>query len=1249
MQIRLTVVDPLGTRPDPQGRAASRDVLVTAPAGTALAAVAPGLVAAVAGGEGTAILYAGPERLDGQRCTLGEPPLIDGTVLSLGVPAEPGPELESAEAQLHVVAGPDAGGVHLLHGGEIRVGRSADADIALDDPDVSRMHCAVTLDTDGRVTVTDLGSTNGTTVDGGPVGDRPARLAPGALLRLGESTLRLAPAGATGSPGTALRTAPDGEGHVRVTAPDVDASEGHAARPPLAGETRHAYGPGAMAAGPGPVVPLQGGAPAVESSPGTTPVTPARGTPVPREQRRRGGLGAWARRLAGGRAGDDDVSPYDSPYDTDGADRADGYHGEPDPHGREAFAAAPAGSRDAWPDPAALLLTALGPGFRLWERGPGHSEALAVRLGTDDRTSPDRTGLLPGVPVTVGLREAGALGLAGPRARLSGVARSVVAQLAALHSPDVLEIVLVSTDRSRTVQDRAADWSWLGWLPHLRPTHGQDCRLLLAYDREQALARTGELLRRLDDHIADEARRPGGPGTAAGRAAGQPGAGAGAGLGAQRSGPTVPRSRSGEAADAGERGGGMPAAGPYGHEGASRGGLGGGVEGATGGRGPDGHGDPRFAAGGPGLDGHRDPRVAGGPGTDSHRDPRVAGGPGPEGYSAPRFAADGTGPDSHRDPRMAGGPGPDSHRDPRFAADRDEYDEYAADRNGRAAEHSAGHPASATGRSASTPGTGHSASAPWTDGSAPAPRDAWAPGVSGTPETPHRWSGPLTVLVVDGDPGAAGLREATVRLATEGGRAGIHVICLAEAPASSPASPVTQTYEMACAVSPAFKACGAVALLSGDVATALRLMRTSHGQVVGHGTVAAIDAVSAAWAERFARALAPLRTDTGPAEPHPRVSAPLPQTARLLDELGLARATPASLMARWAAAGDDTEALGGRAWAVLGAGPRGPVVVDLAAEGPHLVIEGPAGSGRTELLRSTAASLAAAERPDRLGLVLIDGRDGTGGSDRGDGLRVCTDLPHVTTHLTANDPVRMREFAQSLAAELKRRAELLGRQHFAEWHTQREVSGRLVAQRPAPVRPSDQGAGDLDTPPSSTMRLRPGAARKETDAAPPLPRLVVLVDDLDALLSPPLGSPGRPAAGSVVRALEAVVREGERLGVHLVAARASGSEPAWGVALRVVLDAPSAGPEEPAPGRGRLSGADGRELAFQTGRVTGRIPRTATQRPTVVPLDWTRMGDPPTRRPVRELGNGPTDLALLASALERAARSVSAREVPSLL
>ncbi|WP_367326256.1 FHA domain-containing protein [Streptomyces sp. HUAS ZL42] len=1217
MQIRLTVVDPLGPPPGPRGRAASCDVLVTAPAGTALAAVASALASAVSGdggaaasGSGQAVLYAGAERLDTQRCTLGEPPLTDGAMLSLGAPAdpEPHPEVDDAPAQLHVVAGPDAGGVHLLHGGQVHVGRSADADIPLDDPDVSRLHCAVTLSPDGRVSVADLGSTNGTTLDGARVPARPVRFAPGSLLRIGESALRLAP---PGGPGARVATAPDGEGHVRMagggasgeadgagsgpgvrgtahtraqtegnSAADTTGSAADAAHARVpggegahAGETGHGYGTSAWsgsdaepdarahAAGEAPVVPGQGGAPRIEShddagtrtagsggaqtvAPGTrapgstsgpapamgvegtkdigdthagrtgigplddpptargphgsTPYdeggtaqaretgrrkgTPLRGTDVPPGVRRRGGLSAWARRLAGGRGGTQDTTAREE-YDEEAAGATE----EP--------SAVASPLPETWPDPAALLLAALGPGPRLWERGPDHPEALTVRLGTTDRTAPDGSGLLPAVPVTTDLREAGALGLAGPRTRLAGLARAVLAQLAALHSPESLEIVLISTDRSRSAEERTAEWAWLGWLPHLRPGHGQDCRLLLAYDREQAAARTGELLRRLEDHLTENA--------------------------------------------------------------------------------------------------------AGTPGT------RISGAP-----------SRGT---------SAGGPRGATRRPSWALADDD-----------------------------------------------------------GTDATDGGFPGPYTVVVVDGDPGGADLRKATARLALEGPRAGIHVVCLAETAPASPASPVTDTYEAACAASPTFRECGAVALLSGDVATALRLLRvaragaeqqhtpdhdpdrtTTRSGPVGHGTVAVVDAVSLAWAERFARALAPLRTDAVAAERHTRVSAPLPQAARLLDELGLARATPASLMARWADAADDKEALGGRARAVLGAGPRGPVVVDLVTEGPHLLIEGPAGSGRTELLRAVVASLAAAERPDRLAVVLMDGRDSVGaGGGHGEGLRICTDVPHVTTHLTANDPVRMREFAQSLSAELKRRTELLGRSDFADWHTHREVSGRMVAQRgasrtagatgasgaTAPV-----GAGDLEGSSSSTLHLRTSAAaRRQTEAAPPLPRLVVVVDDLDALVSPPLGSPGRPAAGSVMRALESVARDGERLGVHLVAAAGAGgrtaeSEPARRASSRVTLDAAEAGADEPAVGRGRLAHADGRVTPFQGGRVTGRIPRTATLRPTVVPLDWQRMGDPPARRPVRELGNGPTDLALLASALERAAREVAAAEVPSLL
>ncbi|NED27388.1 hypothetical protein, partial [Streptomyces anulatus] len=45
------------------------------------------------------------------------------------------------------------------------------------------------------------------------------------------------------------------------------------------------------------------------------------------------------------------------------------------------FSALPSAPEGTWPDPAAVLLTALGPGPRLWERHPGHPEALVVRLG----------------------------------------------------------------------------------------------------------------------------------------------------------------------------------------------------------------------------------------------------------------------------------------------------------------------------------------------------------------------------------------------------------------------------------------------------------------------------------------------------------------------------------------------------------------------------------------------------------------------------------------------------------------------------------------------------------------------------------------------------------------------------------------------------------------------------------------------------------------------------------------------------
>jgi len=74
----------------------------------------------------------------------------------------------------------------------IVVGRGNDADLRVNDPGVSRRHAEfrVTEDADGpRVSVHDLGSTNGVLVNGRRVED--ATLADGAEIRIGNTTLTL--------------------------------------------------------------------------------------------------------------------------------------------------------------------------------------------------------------------------------------------------------------------------------------------------------------------------------------------------------------------------------------------------------------------------------------------------------------------------------------------------------------------------------------------------------------------------------------------------------------------------------------------------------------------------------------------------------------------------------------------------------------------------------------------------------------------------------------------------------------------------------------------------------------------------------------------------------------------------------------------------------------------------------------------------------------------------------------------------
>ena len=95
-----------------------------------------------------------------------------------------------------------------------------------------------------------------------------------------------------------------------------------------------------------------------------------------------------------------------------------------------------------------------------------------------------------------------------------------------------------------------------------------------------------------------------------------------------------------------------------------------------------------------------------------------------------------------------------------------------------------------------------------------------------------------------------------------------------------------------------------------------------------------------------------------------------------------------------------------------------PVEVDLAADGPHALVAGTTGSGKSELLRTLVTALALRNRPSRLSLLLVDYK---GGSSLGE----CAELPHTSGLVTDLDPHLAERVLVSLAAELRRREAVL--------------------------------------------------------------------------------------------------------------------------------------------------------------------------------------------------------------------------------
>lgn len=102
-----------------------------------------------------------------------------------GVPEQPGP-VPAPGAPAPVASLDVEGRIHRLSAPVTVIGRSTEADIVLDDAGVSRRHAEVHL-IDGRARVIDLGSTNGTFVDGERV--HAGNLTEGSTITVGRTRI----------------------------------------------------------------------------------------------------------------------------------------------------------------------------------------------------------------------------------------------------------------------------------------------------------------------------------------------------------------------------------------------------------------------------------------------------------------------------------------------------------------------------------------------------------------------------------------------------------------------------------------------------------------------------------------------------------------------------------------------------------------------------------------------------------------------------------------------------------------------------------------------------------------------------------------------------------------------------------------------------------------------------------------------------------------------------------------------------
>ncbi|MGW0628157.1 FtsK/SpoIIIE domain-containing protein [Streptomyces sp. NPDC002758] len=358
------------------------------------------------------------------------------------------------------------------------------------------------------------------------------------------------------------------------------------------------------------------------------------------------------------------------------------------------------------------------------------------------------------------------------------------------------------------------------------------------------------------------------------------------------------------------------------------------------------------------------------------------------------------------------------------------------------------------------------------------------------------------------------------------------------------------------------------------------------------------DFVSAPWCLRLARSLSALRDISGETE-----DSALPGASRLLDVLQLEPPTRDAIVARWRMGGQST-------LAVIGESYDGPFGIDMRKDGPHGLIAGTTGSGKSELLQTIVASLAVANTPENMTFVLVDYKGGSAFKD-------CVKLPHTVGMVTDLDAHLVERALESLGAELKRREHILAAADAKDIEDYQDLVRR------------DASHG-------------------------PVPRLLIVIDEFASMVRD---------LPDFVTGLVNIAQRGRSLGIHLLLAtqRPSGvvspeirANTNLRIALRVtdsgessdVIDAPEAGHiSKNTPGRAYVRLGHASLVPFQSGRVGGRRPGAADPTalaPWVGELTWEDLGRAALVKPKSEAREDEeiTDLKVLVDAVREADRAL---------